>query len=454
MKTNKILKIGLAVLGLIAIMAVTYVLNDCLAGFVACSGVSLAFAAPVGTSVQDTLTIQNVEEANSNILEEEVIKKITKVRPSATPLDTLLRNLSSKGKTDSLIVRYFSSGVKEINTTVKTALTATTGSTATKVHQIALTDESFADVDDVLMFKEVNGKDGQMLVCHVIERGSTPGTYNVMMMNGLGDAERDTPAIPEGTEVIRLSTAKNERDARSADYAIVPDDDYNYCQFIMSTLSQGLYEKIHAKKIDFDLTDLKDSAIYDFRRKCEGASLWGVRAKMVRPSDGRVYYHMDGIARKIAQNAMKFNKTSKASAAIVDITKHVFCSNNGSDRRFAFAGDDILEWFDKKLAEESYRQIQEKSTEVVAGIEFNKFVTNFGTILVKAHSDFNKFGMSKKMMVFDPEYIELRSFKPMGVREIDNTKNGTELSNSYVIEEAFTNIVTNKPVHSMIEMIG
>lgn len=451
MKTNKILKIGLPVLGLIAIAAVTFILNDYLAGFLACSGVSLAFAAPVGTPVQETLTVQAVEEANPNVLDEDVIRKIVKIRPSATPLDTILRSLSGKGKTSSLKVSYFSSGVKEINTTVKTALVATSGSAANKIHQIALTDESFADQDDLLMFKDVNGKDGQMLVCHVIERGATPGTYNVMMLNGIGDSERDTPAIPEGTEVIRLSTAKNEKDARSADYAIVPENDFNYCQIIMSTLSQGLYEKMHAKKVDFELADLKDSAIYDFRRKCEGALLWGVRAKMYRPSDGRSYYHMDGIARKISKRNLNINMTSsKAYTAVVDITKHVFCGNNGSDKRIAFAGDDVLEWLDKKLAEESYRKIEAKSTEVVAGIEFNKISTNFGTLLVRPHGDFAKLGMGNKMLVFDPEYIELRNFRPMGIREIDNTKNGTELSNSFVIEETFTNIVTNEPVHSMI----
>lgn len=327
---------------------------------------------------------------------------------------------------------------------------ATTGSSITKIHQITLTDESFADKDDVLMFKDVNGKDGQMLVCHVIERGNTPGTYNVMMMNGIGDNERDTPAFPDGTEVVRLSTAKNELDARSADYAIVPDNDYNYCQIIMSTLSQGMYEKIHKKKVDFDLTDLKDSAIYDFRRKSEGALLWGFRSKIIRPSDGRVFYHMDGIARRIAKRNLNISMKSKASEATVDITKHLFCGNNGSDTRIAFAGDDVLEWLDKKLAEESYRKIEAKSTEVVAGIEFNKISTNFGTLLIRSHGDFAKLGMSKKMLAFDPEYIELRSLRPMGVREIDNEKNGTELSQSYVIEEAFTNLVFNEPVHSLI----
>lgn len=159
---------------------------------------------------------------------------------------------------------------------------------------------------------------------------------------------------------------------------------------------------------------------------------------------------MGGIARKIAKNGLTISMAGKASDAIVDITKHVFCGNNGAQKRYAFAGDDVLEWLDKKLAAESYRKIEAKSTEIVAGIEFNKLVTNFGTILVRPHGDFAKLGMGKKMLVFDPEYIDLRTFRPMGVREIDNEKNGTELSKSYVIEEAFTNLVSNPPVHSMI----
>ena len=463
MKTNKILKIGLMAVGFLALFAVTFATGDydCLSDFFSAmlfgngaEGLTLAAAgaAVVGTSVEDTVTIQNVEGANANILEEDVVKKIVKIRPSATPLDTILRSLSGKKSTKSFTTRFFSAGVRDINTTVKTAVAATAGSAANKIHQVALNNESFAGVNDLLMFKDVNGGDGKMLVCHVIERGSTPGTYNVMMLNGTGDEKRDTPAIPEETEVIRLSTAMNERDARNEDYAIIPDDDYNYCQIIMSTLSQGMYEKMVAKKVDFDLADLKDSAIYDFRRKCEGALLWGVRQKMVRPSDGRVYYHMGGMARKISENSMTFQSSAKASDTVVDWTKHIFCANNGSDRRFAFAGDDILEWLDKKLAAESHKNVEAKNTEVVAGLTFNKIETNFGTLLVRSHKDFANLGMSKKMMVFDPEYIELRNLRPMNIRKIDNAAVGTELSESFVLEEVFTNIVTNPKAHAMITM--
>ena len=455
MKTNKILKIGLMAVGFMALFAVTFILNDFFAGLVSCAGVLLAVppvAGTVGTPVEGTVTAQAIDEANDGILKDDIVKKIVQIRPSVTPLDTILRSVSAKGKTDSRIVKFFSAGVRDVVTTLKDGVAATTGSPANKVHQITLSNESFAAPDDVLMFKEVNGSDGRMLVAHVIAAGPTPGTYNVMMLNGTGTAERDTPAIPEGTEVVRLSTAMNERDARNSDFAIIPDDDFNYTQIIMSTITQGLYAKILAKEVDFDLTDLKDSAVYDFRRKCEGALLWGKRAEMIRPSDGRKYYHMGGIARKISENSMTFQSSAKASDVVVDWTKHIFCGNNGSDTRIAFAGDDILEWLDKRLLGESNKNINAKDTEVVAGITFNKIQTNFGKLLVHSHGDFRTYGMSKKMMVIDPEYIELRTLLPMGIREIDNDAVGTERSKSYVISEDFTNIVTNLATHAMITM--
>lgn len=415
---------------------------------------------PNGTPIQGdggsvdnkgVVTAQAIREANSHILKDDVVRKVTQIRPSATPLDTILRELSGKRAIKSFVARYFSSGVRPTVTRIKADIAATSGSSVQSVHTVTLENEQFVDKDDLLLFQGVNGGDGKELVGHVtkVNSGSTP-SVEVMLLNGTGDNKRGIPQITTGTAVTRLSTAMNERDARSADYAIIPEDDYNYCQIIMSTMSQGLVQRMLEKEIDFDLTDLKDATIYDFRRKCEGALLNGSRALL--NIGGRDYYHMNGIIRPISEHKISTGRSTKVSNAIVEWTKEIFVGNNGSDTRYAFAGDGVLEWLSKGLVSETYKKIESTKTEVVAGIRFNKIETEFGTLMLRHHPDFGSLGMDNKILVFDPDYIELRQLKPMGIRKIDNAANGTDLSESYVIEEAFTNVVTNPGVHALIEL--
>ena len=266
MKTKEILKACLAVLGLLA--AVYMALNPDVLGI---AGMSLAFAGVVGPPVMEMVRGRNVSIANEHILRPEIVKEITQICPFATPLDTVLQNLSRKRTAESFVVRYNSAGVRDIQTTVKTKVAATTESNSplTKTHVIQLDNIDFADDNDVLMFHEITEgtKTGLPLKALVLER-QDDGNVKVMILNGTGTNHRDTPEIPVGTHVSRIGNAMNELDVRCNDFSLIPTDEENYMQIIMSTLSQGLYEK--KEGIDFDLDDLKDQAIYDFRRKRGG----------------------------------------------------------------------------------------------------------------------------------------------------------------------------------------
>ncbi|MCM1169981.1 MAG: hypothetical protein NC324_08620 [Bacteroides sp.] len=453
MKAKKILFGSLLLIAVGAIFAASIF---GITALVSAAGVSLAVAgagASVGTPVQDTVTMQNVDEANKGILDIEVVRKITQVRPNATPLDTLLNSISARKTTKAFEVQYFASGVRDKVTSVKTSVAATSGSNApTAMITVELENGMFADTHDVIMFPEITDtSDGRELTAHVFKRDSGNSTISMMVINGKGANKRDIPAIPEGSKVVRIGKAMDERAARCEDFAIIPDDDSNYCQIFMSTLSEGFYQKMAKKRVDFDITELKDSALYDFRRQKEGAALFGKKAKLISPVTGLEHYHMDGIATIIGRHkTINFNASEKVSDAVVDWAKAIFRGNNGSDVRYAFAGDDIISWMSKGADVQKF--MDANAVEMKHGIRFNKIETNFGTLLIKSHPDFEAYGYSNKMLVFDPEYIDLYHRLPMGTRIIDNEKNGTERSTSYVMEEAFCPIVTNPDVHALISM--
>lgn len=445
MKTKEILKACLAVLGLLA--AVYMALNPDVIGI---AGMSLAFAGVVGTPVMETVRGRNVSTVNVHILRPEVVKKITQIRPSSTPLDTVLQNISGKRSAKSFRVRYYSAGVRDIQTTVKTKVSATTESNSplTKTHVVQLDNIDFADDNDVLMFHEITEgtEDGLALVGLVIER-QDDGNVKVMMLNGTGTNHRDTPEIPVGTHVSRIGSAMNELDARCNDFSLIPTNEENYMQIIMSTLSQGLYEKMGKEGIDFDfdLNDLKDQAIYDFRRKREAACLFGVKA--ISYKDGRKIYTTQGIASTIEKHKkFLFKDTDKVEDVIMDWIDFIFNGNNGSDTRYAFFGPEILNWMAKGTDVQKW--LDEKSTETVFGLRFSKIETLYGTLFCRFHQDFINHGWGNKALVIDPEYIDLYNLRPLGVRTMDDPKNGPYS----VIEEALCPVVTNLDCHAVLEM--
>lgn len=421
--------------------------------FISATGVSLAMAGVVGTPIEDTATMQNTDEANPDILDKEVVKSIIQIRPSATPLDTLLNNVSGKKTTKSFEVEYFSSGVRDKVSSVKTTVAATSGSSPIQqLIAVTLENPRFADTHDIIMFPEITDtEDGQELKAHVFKRDITNGTISMMAINGKGLYKRDIPSIQAGTKVVRIGKAMDERSARCEDFYIAPSNESNYCQIFMTTLSEGLYHKMSKKRVDFDLTEMKDSAIYDFRRQKEGAALFGKKALLISPENNLRYHHMDGIATVIGRNkAISFKSNDTVTKAITDWTRAIFTGNNGADTRYAFVGDDLMAWLTENAEIRKY--MDGKASEMVHGIRFNKLETNFGVLMLKSHPDFKAYGYDKKMLVFDPEYIDLYHFKPMSARVIDNEKNGTELSQSYVMEEVFCPIVTNPDVHALITM--
>ena len=448
MKTTKATKILLGGLFFVGLLLCTALAFGAVSVFTM-GGVGVSLAMAVGTAVQTTMSEQNVDEANENIFQPEVIKKITQIRSSNYPLDTIMRNASGSKPTKAFENRFYSLGERDQMTTVTTAVSASESSAATKVHDVKLDTDAFAGVNEMLMFQGIKGSDNQNLVGHVVAVNPSTNTYTVMLMNGVGTNGADIPAIAKGTKVSRVGQAMNELDARSEDYAMVPENDSNFCQIIMSTISQGLYEKMLKKEVEFGLNEIKEAAIYDFRGKCEYASLFGVKKMIVY--NGKRYYHMEGIYRSIASNKLIETLDSVApKEAVVDWTKDIFTGNNGSDERYMFAGEGLLAWLGKSA--EYQKQMNANAVEYKYGIRFNVIETNFGRLYVRLHKGFRFHGLDNEGLVIDPEYLEYRILRPMGVRHIDNKANGTELSDSYVIEEAFCPIVTNPDVHAVIRL--
>lgn len=446
MKTRNIL-MGVMALALIVL---TFIALDFISAMVALPGITMA-AAGAGAVTQETPDTKIASAASSELLVSTISKKITEMKPAATPLDTILRNINNNVKVDAWKTEWYSSDVRGISTTTSSAFDTSASGTVDStgsINTISVTSIHIFSVDDNVLVKDINGGDGKELVLHIVEKSTANSTIGCIAVNGLGVDEDLIPDIPSGTTLIRIGNAKSENDAQTTPYTTFPQKTYNYCQIHMAQIEEGAYLALHAKEVNWDITDYRMQAIYDLRRSFELTSLFGARGYKYDPV-GEDWKYFSGGMYRYASGAINYTPGALTDRTFNAWARDIFTGNAGSDRRILFAGKTLI----NEMASVSsiQKQIEAKGTEVVFGVKFNMIETNFGTLAVKHHDLFNDVGWEDKGMVLDVNNIERHVFKPMSSQKIDLIGSGQKNANAYKIDEAFCVATRYPATHFIIE---
>lgn len=446
MKTNNIFMTVMAVV----LIALTAVALNGLSALFAGVGV-LAFAAAAAATTMETPDTVIASGASSELLTNTISKKITEMKPSRNPLDTILRNINLTETVKSWKSEWYSSDVRGISTTVSvsfdTSASGTVDSTGA-VNTLTVTDVHIFAVDDNVLVQDINGGDEKELVLHIIARNTASKTISVIAVNGLGTDEDLIPDIPATTTLIRIGNSKNENDAQTTPYTTFPQKTYNYCQIHMAQIEEGAYLALHAKEVNWDVTDYRMQALYDLRRSFELTSLFGARGYKYDP-EGEDWKYFSGGIYRYADTTLEYTAGAMSERRFNEWARDIFTGNAGSDTRILFAGKSLMT--DMMSVSSVVKQIEAKGTEVKYGVRFNMIETSFGTIAVKHHDLFNDVGWGDKGMVLDVNNIERHVFKPLGVSKIDLVGSGQKNANAWKIDEAFC-IATRYPAtHFIIE---
>lgn len=413
-------------------------------------GIVMATAA-AGAVTMETPDTKVAATASSELLTNTISKKITEMKPSRNPLDTILRNVNLTSKVQSWKSEWYSSDVRGISTTVSvsfdTSASGTVDSTG-DINTITVTDIHIFAVDDNVLVQDINGGDGKELVLHIVAKNTTAKTISVIAVNGLGTDEDLVPDIPATTTIIRIGNSKNENDAQTTPYTTFPQKTYNYCQIHMAQIEEGAYLALHAKEVNWDVTDYRMQALYDMRRSFELTSLFGARGYKYDP-EGEDWKYFSGGIYRYADGSIEYTSGALTDRTFNSWARDIFTGNAGSDTRVLFAGKTLM----NEMASVSsvQKQIEAKGTEIKFGVKFNMIETNFGTLAVKHHDLFNDVGWAAKGMVLDVNNIERHVFKPMAVTKLDLKGSGQKNADAWKIDEAFC-IATRYPAtHFIIE---
>jgi hypothetical protein len=453
---NNIFYYGHKILG-VTIFAVTIFLFN---AFLA-AGAGIIYAAVTGAVVDaEPVTVREVK-AGSTIDRDYVSKKITEMRPASTPLDTILRTIENQVSVSSFKTEFYAVSSRELIDTVNTAYTRSTDgdeSADLKVNNIT----AWTDDDTCMFYGVVGGPvaagygDGKDLVCFVVSRNVSASTIKIQPVNGIEGINAKVgkmvlPTIPINTKIVRMGTCKNELDAQTSPYGIVPVKDYNYLQIFMAQAEEGTFQKLHEKEVEFSFSDYEAQNIYDMRARMEYSFLFGVRSKFYDVTNLKERFMTGGLTRYIT-TALEYGTGGSDreidNPTVIGWTKSIFRGNSGSDRRVMFMGDSFAA--SMMGADTVQRQIDAKKTERVYGITFNLIETNFGQLLCKHHNLLDLAGWGEKAIVLDLNYVEKHTWKPMAVRQLDLKGSGQRNVVATVIEETSGAVLRYPAVHAII----
>lgn len=392
------------------------------------------------------------DTGDPNFYLSDVDKRIVKIRPMATPIDQISRYAKSDS-TNSFEVKYYSVGTREIKCATNKELAAMTSGASVS---LPVDDVNMFTLDDtirVVGISAITKPDGTAytnddsnvpdLVLCVCGKDSTTNLPTVYAVNGTMDTSSKqpilVPAIPSGTTLVRMGKACGELDVQTGRFNNIPMPETQYCQNFMIQVEQSTFDKIAAKEVNWNFSDIEEDGVYDMRLAMENTYLFGVKQVIKHiAKDGMNTWFTGGIWWMAGKDIEVGEWNSEKNCAeitdenLVDITKDLFVGTGiGNKRKILFCGSDMLSAF-SKIKSEKFRL---KDTVDVWNLKFKSWDTDFGEVLTIHHELFDVNGMSDCGFAMDPEYLSKKTHVSWARNVLDLQKAGIRRTDAVVIQE-------------------
>ena len=391
------------------------------------------------------------ENGDPEFYSKEVDSRIVKIRPMATPVDQISR-YAKASSSDSFEVKYYSVGTRPITCKTTSKIEAQVSGASVS---LPVDDANLFTKDDTIRVIGVKAKfdnegkaydaenentpDLVLCVCGRDDLTSLPVVYAV---NGNKDTSGQTiwvPEIPSGTTLVRMSKACGELDVQTGRFNNLPTPEIQYCQNFMIQVEQSTFDKIAAKEVDWNFSDLEEDGIYDMRLCQENTFLFGDKRKINHVSkDGAATWFTGGIWWMAGKDIEvgEWDKTKNCAVIsddnLVDISKDLFVGTGiGNKRKVLLCGSDILSAF-SKIKSEKFRL---KESVEVWNLKFKSWETDFGELLTIHHELFDLNGMSDCAFALDPEYLSKKTHVSWSRNILDLKKAGVRNTDAVVIQE-------------------
>ena len=434
--------------------------------FGALAGAAATLAA-VGTVVSgEALSTENISEAESQLLLDDIDEVVTKMWPAYAPLDQLLRTgiKDNRRATDSLKVRHYSVETKPFNDTVTAGVTAANQS----AFDLPVGNVALYGIGDTIFVKDVGGyAEGagttqlanSLLQLYVYGVDSANDIVKVVPVNGDNATTPKKSLLKTGAQDIAINSeiiiggrALNEFNVQTEPSEYVPEDDYNYCQYFGSQIEISKWAAKHRKEVKFDEADQLELALYDYRIRKE-ISYWFGSRNIIYPN-GKATQTCGGITYFVSNEVdwtglLASGKPIIKAGNIDEMVRKVFSGNAGSGQRWMFIGEYL--WNAMKRTEDIQKNLSDKSIEYKYGLYFNKINTGDGELILVKHPLFAYMGYGYNAVVVDANNIGERHFEAQGVKSIDKEKLAQSKSDAKFISETSCPVIKYPKTHTIIK---
>lgn len=400
---------------------------------------------------------EHYNENGTEFYENDINDKITKIRPMATPVDQISRYATTKSAS-SFVVEYWSIGTRPIKTTVKETTVESTGTSMV----LKVEDPEMFTLDDTIRVVGIKAitnyknqayadltdeptPDLELCVCGKDNEGY-PIVYAV---NGklVNKQPIGIPALQKGQKLIRMAKSCGELDVQTGRFNNLPASEIQYCQNFMIQIEESTFNKIAAKRVDWDFSDIEEDSIYDMRLAMEGTYLFGDMGCIKHTTKNnsaqwftKGIWWMAGkdieVGHVATADDMKkgYNKNERVitDLELVDISKDLFVGTGiGNKRKVIIAGSDFVSAF-SKIDSDKFRL---KDTVEVWDLKFKSWETDFGEVLMIHSELFDLFDMSDCGFALDPEFLVKRVHLSWTRNVLDLKAAGIRNTDAVVIQE-------------------
>lgn len=382
--------------------------------------------------------------------------KLAKIGWSNAPLDTFLRNIG-KGKTNSDTYQFFSVTARGVACTASSAEKESEDSEviivtmATGVHSLSKS--------GVLMVPSLTVAGGtattseakaalKPLMLHIADINYSSKEVSLVPLNGTVDA-----SLLANVTFYRAGIACDQDVAITEDPQAMPKKDFNYCQRMLCTISENMYQALQDKEVEYGLNDYRDQALLDFRLQSEMSAIFGGGAaageNFIDPKTNKRKLHMRGVLDFDIQNIVKTDADEDVDAFLNRAMEELFAVNNGSSERLLLYGAG----FATALANSKWwqKQLEANKTEMKWGVTWKMVESNFGSLRGIMDPALSLTGeYSNCALIIDPAHVRLVEQVPLQERKLDLVSAGIRNSKDIVLEESITLELTNPKAHGLL----
>lgn len=404
---RKIEESGLLMFALVALLAVFGIAD---AGVMAADVVNPAGGGAVRVGEGTSRT--NTDTDSSNLILDQIDKKVAKIRPYDVVLDTIARSIKSTTSSSGQVVRHYAIDTIDTTATLTTAIVA-----KTKQKEIITSNNSIFASEQTINVNGVPGfkADGTTedpehdLQLYVIGKDSSENPI-VVTYNGGGEGRDEMPAIPIDTVLTRFGRAAAESQISTDAYSGVPTDFEQFLQkFIAQVEITDIFKKAD-KEVDWSFTDIEEEAIFDMKRT-QNFSFWkGVKGrkkvKNAHTTKAEDVFWTEGLWTQAGKDFSFEGEIT--STKMTDLMKTAFTGTNSGKRKLLIVGSSLLADMENLYvsANGGYTaNVQVGSRKQAFGLEFTEYISKFGVLMVTHDQSLDDLGMSNNGFILDPDFL-------------------------------------------------